>query len=290
MIDPFGRRIDYLRVSVTDRCNLRCVYCMPAEGLPLVSHDDILRYEEIAEVVREAADLGVTKVRLTGGEPLTRRNIESLIVLLARIDGVRDLAMTTNGTLLAPRAVTLKAAGLMRVNVSLDSVDPDRYAEITRGRCAARDDGTEAPDAGACSAAVRRSPGLKDVLAGIDAALAAGLTPVKLNCVIERSVDEPDARGVADYARRRGLEVRFIPRMDLATGRFGQVVGGDGGACGRCSRLRLTSDGYLRPCLMSDVGFSVRELGPREAISLAVKSKPEAGGVCEKHWIRRIGG
>jgi len=251
--------------------------------VPLVSHDDILRYEEIAEVVREAADLGVTKVRLTGGEPLTRRNIESLIVLLARIDGVRDLAMTTNGTLLAPRAATLKAAGLMRVNVSLDSVDPDRYAAITSGDCAAT-------DAGACSAAARRSYGLDDVLAGIDAALAAGLTPVKLNCVIEQSVDEPDARGVADYARRRGLEVRFIPRMDLATGRFGQVVGGDGGACGRCSRLRLTSDGYLRPCLMSDVGFSVRELGPREAIGLAVQAKPEAGGVCEKHWIRRIGG
>ena len=289
MIDPFGRRIDYLRVSVTDRCNLRCAYCMPAEGVPLVSHSDILSYEEIAEVVLRAAELGVTKVRITGGEPLVRRGIEGLVELLSRIDAIRDLAMTTNGTLLAGKAAALKAAGLMRVNVSLDSVDPDRYAAITSGDCGA-------PGAGACgpaavrSAAARRSYGLDDVLAGIDAALAAGLTPVKLNCVIEQSPDEPDARGVAEFAGRRGLQVRFIPRMDLATGRFGQVIGGNGGDCARCSRLRLTSDGFLRPCLMSDVGFSVRELGAAEAIRRAVEGKPEAGTVCDKHWIRRIGG
>lgn len=283
MIDPFGRRIDYLRVSVTDRCNLRCAYCMPAEGVPLVSHSDILRYEEIVEVVRQAVAMGVTKVRITGGEPLIRRGIEHLVELLAAIDGIRDLAMTTNGTLLSDKAATLKAAGLMRVNISLDSIDPKRYAAITSGDCVV-------PGAAAGSPAASRSCGLDDVLAGIDAALAAELTPVKLNCVIEQSVDEPDALGVAEFARRRGLQVRFIPRMDLATGRFGQVIGGEGGACGRCSRLRLTSDGMLRPCLMSDIGFSVRELGAAEAIRRAVEGKPEAGTACDKHWIRRIGG
>src|SRR3990172_5910297 len=160
MIDRFGRAIDYLRISVTDRCNLRCRYCMPPEGVPLLQPKDILSFEEIAEVARSAVGLGVTKIRLTGGEPLVRRGIEVLVRMLAAIDGVADLAMTTNGLLLDQHAAALAAAGLRRVNVSLDAIDPQRYAAVTRGGDVHR------------------------VLAGINAARQAGLNPVKLNCVL----------------------------------------------------------------------------------------------------------
>ncbi|MGB2823689.1 MAG: radical SAM protein [Phycisphaerae bacterium] len=266
MIDRFGRTINYLRVSVTDRCNLRCRYCMPAEGVSLVPHSEILSFEEIEEVARAAVSMGVTKVRLTGGEPLVRRGIAGLVRMLAAIEGVGDLAMSTNGTLLAGLAADLKAAGLMRVNVSLDAVDPGRYAEITRGG-----------DVG-------------EVLAGIAAAEAAGLAPIKLNCVVSESSDEPDARDVARFGRSRGLEVRFIRMMDLVEGRFSVVEGGTGGNCRSCNRLRLTSDGYIRPCLFSDLRFSVRDLGAREAIRRAVAAKPPAGTSCTERLMHGIGG
>ena len=266
MIDRFGRPITYLRVSVTDRCNLRCTYCMPPEGVPLLAHEDILSFEEIAAVVREAAGLGIWKVRLTGGEPLVRRGIVELVRMLAGVPGIRELAMTTNGTLLGRFAADLKAAGLMRVNVSLDAIDPEAYARITRGG-----------DVGA-------------VLAGIDAAVAAGLLPVKLNCVVSKSSAEADARDVARYGEARGLEVRFIHRMDLQSGAFSVVEGGTGGDCRLCNRLRLTSDGHVRPCLFSDLRFSVRELGPRRALLDAVAAKPPVGTTCNGDFMKRIGG
>jgi cyclic pyranopterin phosphate synthase len=266
MIDRFGRTIDYLRVSVTDRCNLRCRYCMPAEDLPPLRHEDVLSFEEIRDVVAAAVAMGVSKVRLTGGEPLARRGVVELVRLLAAIDGIDDLAMTTNGALLAPLAAELKAAGLMRVNVSLDCIHAARYAAVTLGGH------------------------VGEVLAGIDAAVAAGLTPVKLNCVVAVSADEPDARDVAAYAAARGLAVRFIPRMDLPNGRFATVQGGTGGHCPQCNRLRLTSDGHIRPCLFSDLRFSVRKLGAREAMVRAVARKPAAGTACTDTPMRRIGG
>ena len=266
MIDRFGRAITYLRVSVTDRCNLRCTYCMPPEGVTLLPHDRILSFEEITDVVAAAVEMGVSKVRLTGGEPLVRRGIADLVRMIAHIHGICDLAMTTNGLLLGSMADDLKAAGLMRVNVSLDAIDPARYAAITRG--------------GRVSA----------VLAGIDAAVAARLTPVKLNCVIGESTDEPDARDVAEFARARHLAVRFIRRMDLAGGSFSVVEGGEGGNCPACNRLRLTSEGLIRPCLFSDIGYSVRELGPREAIGRALADKPEAGRASIAGQMRWIGG
>ncbi len=266
MIDRFGRRIDYLRVSVTDRCNLRCRYCMGPEGVEPLRHEDILSFEEIRDVVTEAAGMGVRKVRLTGGEPLVRRGVVELVGMLAAVEGVADLAMSTNGTLLAPLAGELKAAGLMRVNVSLDATDPARYAEITRGGRVA------------------------DALAGIDAALAAGLTPVKLNCVVAESSGEPDARDVAALAAGRGLAVRFIHRMDLPSGRFTVVEGGRGGDCPSCNRLRLTSDGHVRPCLFADLSFSVRELGAAEALRRALDEKPAAGLRCTSTPMPRIGG
>jgi cyclic pyranopterin phosphate synthase len=253
MYDTFNRPINYLRVSVTDRCNLRCVYCMPPEGIQLIPHKDILSYEEITDVVCCAVRLGIRKVRLTGGEPLVRKGIVDLVAMLARIEDIDDLAMTTNGVLLAEFAEPLARAGLHRVNVSLDTVDPERFREITRGG------------------------DLAAVLAGLDAAEAAGLQPIRLNCVVERTSGEPDAQGVAEFAKTRGYVLRFIRRMDINAGEFWTVDGGTGGDCEKCNRLRLASNGIIRPCLFSDLAFSVRELGSEEAIRRAVRAKPEAG-------------
>lgn len=265
MFDGFDRRINYLRISVTDKCNLRCTYCMPEGGVPLFRHEDVLRFEEIAETVRVAVELGVTKVRLTGGEPLVRRDIVTLVAMLRRIDSIHDLAMSTNGVRLAQYAKALADVGLQRVNISLDAIDSERYAAITRGG------------------------DVQTVFEGIRAAREAGLTPIKLNCVVQDSPDEPDARAVADYAASENLEVRFIRRMNLAGGEFSVVIGGSGGDCANCNRLRLSCNGMVRPCLFSDLGYSVRELGPREAILRAVHQKP-ACGIRSKGHFYAIGG
>ncbi len=266
MTDRFGRTINYLRISVTDRCNLRCYYCMP-EGLArLLTHEEILSFEEIVEVAQAAVSMGFTKVRLTGGEPLVRRDIEALVAMLAQIEGIKDLAMSTNGILLADYADTLAAAGLHRVNISLDSTDPQRYAEITGGGDVQR------------------------VFAGIVAAREAGLVPIKLNCVVSESSAEPDALTVAEFGRKNGLQVRFIRMMDTATGTFSVVEGGSGGDCPRCNRLRLSSDGMVRPCLFSDLAFSVRKLGAAQALEQAIQEKPAAGGPCAHNWMHGIGG
>ncbi len=264
MIDAYGRTISYLRVSVTDRCNLRCTYCMPADGVTLLRHEDILSFEAIADVARGAVAMGITKVRLTGGEPLARRGIVTLVEMLGAIDGLADLAMTTNGVLLARYADDLARAGLDRVNVSLDTTDPQRFAELTRGGDVAV------------------------VLEGIAAARRAGLTPIKLNCVVGPCNGDADL--VREYGRTHGYEVRTIRLMDFEAGRFSVVEGGSGGDCPNCTRLRLSSDGHIRPCLFSDVAFDVRELGPAEAIRRAVAAKPEAGGPCSHNWMHGIGG
>ena len=265
MLDTFNRTINYLRISVTDKCNLRCVYCMPKEGVPLLRHEDMLSFEEIVAFTQIAVLRGITKVRLTGGEPLVRRGIITLVEMLSAIEGIQDFAMTTNGILLAEYAPKLTKAGLHRVNVSLDALDPERYAEITRGGDVNR------------------------VLAGIDSARVAGLIPVKINCVIQESPEEPDARAVAEFCRSENLEVRFIKRMDLAGGHFSIVIGGTGGDCVHCNRLRLTSNGLVRPCLFNDLGFSVRELGAETAIQQAVTTKPECGS-CSGTLFHSIGG
>lgn len=266
MFDRFDRNINYLRISVTDRCNLRCTYCMPAEGVPLMHHEDILRYVEIIEVVKAAVDLGITKVRITGGEPLVRKGVAGLIEMIANIPEIRDLSMTTNGILLGRYAGKLKSAGLQRVNVSLDTTDPVRYHDITR------------------------LGDMREALTGIEAAVSAGLNPVKINCVIRNSPDEPDARLIGEYGKSRGLEVRYIHEMDLDNGYFRGVIGGDGGNCATCNRLRLTSNGLIKPCLFSNVGYSVRDLGPRLAIERALQNKPECGGINTKDEFYNLGG
>lgn len=291
--DAYGRRITYLRLSVTDRCNLRCRYCMPEDGVPMLRHEDILSFEELREVVAAAASLGVTKVRLTGGEPLARSGIVDLVRMVADVPGVEEVAMTTNATLLAPLAPGLRAAGLARVNVSLDTLDPDRYRRITRGGS------------------------LEDALAGLRAALDAGLSRTKVNCVLVGGFNDDEVGRVAALARDLPVEVRFIELMPLGPSatwpeaRFvpaervlealpGAVpAGGEGVAelwqvpgwrgrvglirplghrfCAACDRIRVTSDGRLKPCLHSAQEIPLRGLHGDdlvETIRQGVGAKP----------------
>jgi cyclic pyranopterin phosphate synthase len=272
LVDTFGRVHNNLRISVTDRCNLRCTYCMPEE-VTFMDRAELLTFEEIAHFVRAVAPLGIDKIRLTGGEPLMRRHLERLVAMLAPIPGIRDIGLTTNGLLLAEQAQTLHDAGLRRINVSLDTLDPGRFRQLTR-----RD-------------------GLDRVLAGVDAARAAGFAPVKVNAVIIRGVNEMDVVPLARRAREQGWEMRFIeympigadswerekvffaheilellereiaplvpaddydpraPAMDFVYtdggGRIGMIASVSRPFCMNCNRLRLTSDGKLRNCLFA---------------------------------------
>lgn len=279
--DAYNRKIDYLRISVTDRCNLRCVYCMPAEGIAHKPHSDILSFEDIYRIVKVAADLGIRKIRITGGEPLVRKEIASLIRRLRSINGVDEIALTTNGMRLCEYARELKNAGLDRVNVSLDSLIPERFAKITRGG------------------------DLKSVLKGIDLLLSLGLTPVKINKVLLRGFNEDEIMASAEMTRSAPIDVRFIEYMpthfgrrsydDLffrtqeakeICGRLGRLVpvncseksaarayriDGFRGTigfispisepfCRSCNKLRLTADGFLKSCLHSPRGIDLRKV------------------------------
>jgi GTP 3',8-cyclase len=253
MYDRFNRHIHYLRISVTDRCNLRCRYCMPEEGIELMQHEEILTFEEIAEVVRVAVRLGIDKIRFTGGEPLVRKGFTGLVAMIAGIPGIKDLALTTNGLLLKEYAAVLKQAGLQRVNISLDTLNPDAYNQITRGG------------------------DIRQVLDGIRSAREVGLEPIKINCVVSGSSEDQDAALIKEFAQRENLKVRFIRRMDLETGDFREVEGGDGGNCSICNRLRLTANGMVKPCLFSNDEFSVRQIGAEEALIRAISHKPRKG-------------
>jgi len=226
---------------------------MPADGVPLVSRENILSFEEIHALTAKAVEMGIDKVRITGGEPLVRHGILDLIHMLASIAGIAELTMTTNGILLPEYATPLRQAGIQRINISLDTIDPVRFREITRiGEVA-------------------------QVRAGIKAALSAGFERVKLNCVVNESSAEPDAQAVAAFAAEQGLEIRYIRRMDLKTGQFWPIHGSNGGHCESCSRLRVSSDGRIFPCLFSNRFYSIREHGIETALRLAVANKPEAG-------------
>jgi cyclic pyranopterin phosphate synthase len=239
---------------------------MPEEGIRQLKHEDILSYEEIVEVVREAVSLGITKIRITGGEPLVRRGIISLVGQIAAIDGILDFGLTTNGILLADFADQLASAGLHRINISLDTLDPEKFRDITRGG------------------------ELNKVLLGIEAAKKAGLTPIKINCVVRNSSGEPDAAAVREFCLEHGLEVRFIHEMSLADGHFTIVENGHGGDCKHCNRLRLTANGMIRPCLFNNLEYNVRALGIRNALEMAVGNKPERGSVNETGNFYNIGG
>lgn len=198
LIDPFGRRIDYLRVSVTDRCNYRCFYCMPPEGLEWRQQRDILSHEEMARLIRIFVEMGVKNVRLTGGEPLVRRNLMALVRMIGEIPEVCDLSMSTNAHLLGRFAAEMKEAGVSRVNISLDSLDPKVFSEITRG--------------GDLAAVIR----------GIDTALAVGLTPVKLNMVVMKGLNDGEIEAMVEFAVARGADLRFIETMPVG------AAGGEG--------------------------------------------------------------
>jgi cyclic pyranopterin phosphate synthase len=266
MFDRFNRRLNYLRISVTDRCNLRCTYCMPEEGIKLFRHEEILSFSEIAGFTKAAVENGVTKVRITGGEPLVRKGISALVRMISDIEGIDDLSMTTNGTLLKQFAYELKVAGLQRVNISLDTIDPEKFKSITR------------------------TGNINDVFEGIKAAKAAGLSPVKINCVIKESKEEEEAMAVTRFCLDNDLEIRYIRQMDLVMGHFSKVEGGTGGECSICNRLRLTSNGKLKPCLFNNIEFDIRELGFEKALTLAAELKPECGSKNETGAFYNIGG
>ena len=190
--DTFNRPINYLRISVTDRCNLRCIYCLPPEGIHLLSHGEVLTYEEIAGVAGLAAELGINKVRLTGGEPLVRARLSELVAMLAGIDGIDDISLTTNGVLLKQYAAELKQAGLKRVNVSLDSLNQHKFERITRHNK------------------------LGEVILGIEAAKACGLNPVKVNMVVIRGINDDEVMDFARLTITEGWHVRFIELMPFA--------------------------------------------------------------------------
>jgi cyclic pyranopterin phosphate synthase len=266
MFDSFDRKINYLRVSITDRCNLRCLYCMPAEGIQLLDHRDILTYEQIILVIKVAITMGINKIRITGGEPLVRKGVVHLVEMIAGLAGIKDFGLTTNGTLLKDFAPGLAQAGLHRVNISLDTVNPAKFRQITRGG------------------------DINKVFHGIDAARKAGLDPIKINCVVRNSSGEPDAMQVKEFCRKEGLEVRFIHEMDLESGCFTVVEGGHGGDCKHCNRLRLTADGKIKPCLFNDLGFDIREFGIEGAFRKAAEMKPEKGSLNLSNKFHNIGG
>jgi len=266
MFDKFDRKINYLRISITDRCNLRCTYCMPEQGIRLLNHEDIMSYEEILEVAKEALNLGVTKIRITGGEPLVRKGVTSLVEMIAKLDGLEDFGLTTNGILLEQFAEGLAMAGLHRVNISLDTVNPVKFSQITRGGDISR------------------------VFSGIEAARKAGLHPIKINCVVRGSSIEPDAIEVKEYCNKHDLEIRFIHEMDLHSGCFTVVEGGKGGDCLSCNRLRLTANGLIKPCLFDDLEYSIHKLGIREALESAIHFKPAKGSINQINRFHNIGG
>jgi GTP 3',8-cyclase len=319
LCDSFQRGISYLRISVTDRCNLRCVYCMPPEGIPLVSHSDILSFEEILLVVRASVELGIDKIRITGGEPLVRTGVADLVRMISSVKGVKDISMTTNGTMLARHAEDLVHAGLHRINISLDTLKSDRFKQITR------------------------TGELPDTLKGIEAARKAGLNPIKINMVPMQGINDDEIIDFARMTLEAGWHVRFIEMMPLnrtaefvpshvlrkKIGALGMLepfhgIAGNGAAryfrlpgaagtigfispvsepfCSECNRLRLSSTGMLLPCLFSDKGTdmktTVRNNADLEAVkhlvTAAIAAKPQnhhfIEGAPEKTKMSKIGG
>ncbi|MFC1676232.1 GTP 3',8-cyclase MoaA [Planctomycetota bacterium] len=268
LVDGFNRKINYLRISVTDRCNHRCIYCMPKTPFTHKNHSDILTYEQIGGFVEVAAKMGITKIRLTGGEPLVRKNIEQLIRKLADIDSINELCMTTNGTLLVQKAKLLKKAGLGRVNISIDSLDENRYQELTRGG------------------------NLQHALAGVDAAIKAALTPIKINMVILEETTEKEIETMTRFCEKNSLQLQKIMQFSLydrdnLSKRFNTRRPPK---CADCNRLRLTADGYLKPCLFSDGEIKIDFNNIADSIRQAVLRKPKNGISCHNRLMNQIGG
>ena len=307
MIDQFGRSVEYLRVSITDKCNLRCVYCMPLEGLPWLQRDELLSYEEIEQIVRVMAPMGLERLGITGGEPLVRRDVPELVRLLAAVPGIRDLSLSTNAVLLAEQADALKAAGISRLNVSLDSLREDRVDRIAR-----------------------RPGSYPRIMEGLAAAEEVGFSPIKINVVLIKGENDDEIQDFAEITRKHPWHVRFIEMMptganlDLSAqqfisctevlhrvreidklepvpGPFGngpaeyyQFPGAPGtigvitpmshNYCDRCNRMRLTADGQLRPCLFGDLQTNLRDpLRAGEDLALHIRDTLEVKP--ERHYL-----
>lgn len=270
MLDRFKREINYIRISVTDRCNLRCSYCMPEGGIVLKRHHDIMSYENIVSIVQAAVGLGIGKVRITGGEPLVRKGITFLAKRLRAIPGIRELVMTTNGVLLEKMAAELKEGGLDRLNISLDTIDPEKYRRITRV-------GDIAP-----------------VLRGIDATNAAGFKNTKLNMVIIPGLNDSDeeVQAMKDFCREKGLRLQRINHYSLndLESVNKQYKAERPLACSECNRIRLTAEGRLKPCLFSDDEYEVDFADIAGSLERAIMNKPEHGTCCNNKQNWQIGG
>ncbi|MHB1392359.1 MAG: GTP 3',8-cyclase MoaA [Clostridia bacterium] len=326
MKDGLGRNINYLRISVTDRCNLRCRYCMPEEGIEKKDHIEMLTLEEIFEVVKVCAGMGTDKIRITGGEPLVRKGLTGLIEKISAIESIKDISLTTNGVLLKKLAHDLREAGLKRINISLDTMDGKKYEHMTRGG------------------------NIKDVLEGIDEALREGLVPIKINTVLVKGFNEDEIGDFIKLSLNENIDVRFIELMPLgqaagwasehylpnsvvldrfkelepveaadksspakyyklpgAKGRIGLINPISHKFCDYCNRIRLTADGKLKPCLHSDKEIDVREIlrdeqlddkygALQEAVAEAIQAKPKhhtLNDLCSKPIERdmyKIGG
>ena len=298
MLDRYGRKIDYLRISVTDRCNLRCRYCMPEDGICKKRHDEMLTQEETIAAIHAAAALGFNKLRITGGEPLVKPNIVDLCAQAAAIDGIREVCLTTNGTLLSKLAKPLREAGVSRLNISLDTLDPEKFRYITR------------------------IGSLSEAVSGLAAALDCGFDRIKINAVLIGGFNDDEIPVLAELTRRYPVDVRFIELMPMYdSGDFGpeaylpctivterlpelEAVNPDGGVarlyrlpgakgniglispvsayfCAECNRIRITADGKVKPCLHSSDEISLKGLdedGMRETLRQAILSKPRWHG------------
>lgn len=311
MVDLYGRKINYLRISVTDLCNLRCKYCIPEKGIKKLEHKEILTLEEIQKVTEKFIDIGVNKVRITGGEPLVRQNILKLVEGIGKIHKVKDLAMTTNGTLLKEYAKSLKNAGLSRLNISLDTLNEDKYSKITKvGK-------------------------LKDVLEGIEAAKKEGLGPIKLNVVLIKDLNENEIEAFVNLTKYEDIDVRFIELMPIgdlkywslnkylsnqvvlervpslmeiksgdisspakyyklpnAKGRVGLINPISCKFCENCNRIRLTADGKIKSCLHSNDEIDLKKIlrdgkDITELIVKVIESKPKEHGLNDGNYIKR---
>ena len=298
MLDQYKRNINYMRISVTELCNLRCRYCMPVEGICKKEHKEMLSEDELVQAVEAAVSLGITKLRITGGEPLVKRNILSICRRIAAVNGIREVCMTTNGILLPALAVPLREAGVTRLNISLDTLDRKKYAYITRGGA------------------------LDDAWAGIEAALSAGYQKVKLNAVLIGGFNDEEIAALAELTKQYPLDVRFIEMMPMynsgdfdetaflpcekvlevlpelaavepdggvaqlyqlpgALGRVGLIRPVNAHFCGSCNRIRLTADGKIKPCLHSAEEYNIKGLdftGMRSVMEQAIQRKPEWHG------------
>lgn len=311
MLDSYGRDINYIRVSLTDRCNLRCLYCMPEEGIQKLRHEDILRYEEIINIIKAFASLGGKKVRYTGGEPLILKGIDQLISETAKIPGIEDIAITTNGILLYDKVEELKKAGLKRVNISLDSLNPEKYSRITRGG------------------------DLSKVMSAIEKCIKIGISPVKINVVLIKGINDDEVGDFLNLTKDLPIQIRFIELMPMGEGRkyyehdhmscseiiakFPHLIPLNGDQhstaklyklknakgeigfitpmtckfCSDCNRIRLTSVGTIKTCLHSREEVSIKEFtnnGPLlvEAIKNAILNKPEEHHLVDEKASRSL--